>query len=261
MADSAPLAVVGVNGGAMTAQPRALTSPVFTEEDHQTWATLYKRQFALVKGCACRLFLDSLPRLQLDPERLPDPQVFSERLSRMTGWTLGDAQNEYLGPTEWFEHIAERRFPVTNYIRRPHEIDFTPLPDLFHEFFGHLAFFTDPAFGDMAQMFGPLFLSTVNDRQRLEISRLWWFSLEFGLIREDGDVKIYGAGLLSSPGELAHALDPATPRYEFDVRKVAETQSAAYSFHEGYFILDDYDHPIRIVEEYAREEGLPVPPR
>jgi phenylalanine-4-hydroxylase len=243
----------------MTAQPQTLTSPVYSEEDHHTWATLYKRQLALVKDCACRLFLSSLPRLNLDPKRLPDPQVYSKRLYWMTGWTLGDAQNEYLGPTQWFEHIAERRFPVTNYIRRPDEIDFTPLPDLFHEYFGHLAFFTDRSFADMAQLFGPLYLSAVNERQQLEISRLWWFSIEFGLIREEGMLKIYGAGLLSSPGELAYALNPDTPRYDFDVRQVAETPSAAYSFHPGYFILDDYDHPRRIVEEYARQEGLPIP--
>jgi phenylalanine-4-hydroxylase len=243
----------------MTAQPHVVTSPAYTEEDHQTWAALYKRQIALVKDCACRLFHEGLPRLQLNPQRLPDAHEYSERLRKLTGWTLGDAQNEYLGPTEWFEHITDYRFPVTNYIRRPHELDFTPLPDLFHEYFGHLAFFTDQHFGDTAQMFGPLYLSARNERQQLEIARLWWFSIEFGLIREDGTLKIYGAGLLSSPGELGFALQPDTLRWPFDIRRVAETPSAAYSYHKGYFILDDYDHPRRIVQDYAKMEGLPIP--
>lgn len=242
----------------MTAQPDVLTAPAYSEEDHHTWATLYARQMAVIGDYACKDFFRGLAKLQLDPERLPDPEVISQRLQRLTGWTLGDAQNAYLGPTEWFEHIAERRFPVTNYIRRPHEIEFTPLPDLFHEYFGHLAFFTDPFFADTAQMFGPLYLAA-DERQRLEIARLWWFTTEFGLIREGGQVKIYGAGLLSSPGELFHALQPETPRYSFDVRRAAETESAVYSFHDAYFVLDDPGHIRRIIQDYAAMEGLPLP--
>ncbi len=243
----------------MAAQPVQLTASTYTEKDHQTWAKLIERQSARVADCACQLFLEGFPRLQLDPKRLPDPHTLEERLRQLTGWTLGDAQNEYLGPTEWFEHLNEFRFPVTNYIRRPHELDFTPLPDLFHEYFGHLAFFTDQYFADTAQMFGPLYLSAQNDRQRLEISRLWWFTTEFGFIRENGGLKIFGAGLLSSTGELEFALKPDTPKYDFDIRRVAETPSAVYSFHTHYFILDDYEHVRRIIQEYARMEGLPIP--
>src|SRR5258705_6033572 len=243
----------------MTAQPHVMTSPAYTEEDHQTWAALYKRQIALVKDCACRLFHEGLPRLQLNPQRLPDAHEYSERLRELTGWTLGDAQNEYLGPTEWFEHITEYRFPVTNYIRRPHELDFTPLPDLFHEYFGHLGFFTNQRFADDAQLFGQLYMSAVNERQQLEIARLWWFTTEFGLIREDGQVKAYGAGLLSSPGELMHALKPETPRYDFDIRKMAQTASAPYGYHEAYWVIDGWDHLRQIVFDYAKMEGLPAP--
>ncbi len=236
----------------------SLSHPHFADEDHQTWATLYARQLPLVQENACQLYLNGLPRLALDPLRLPDPDVYSTRLKAMTGWTLGDAQGAYLGATEWFEHLAEARFPATNYIRRPHEIEFTPMPDLFHEYFGHLAYFTDPDFADTAQMFGPLYLSA-NKRQQSEIARMWWFTTEFGLIREKGAVKIFGAGLMSSPGELQHALDPATPRFDFDIRRVAETASAPYGYHEAYFIIDDVAHIRRILVDYARMEGLPTP--
>src|SRR5262249_33918490 len=153
----------------MTAQEKLVSLHTYSEEDHLTWATLVERQSALVADRACRMFKEGFPRLQLDPKRLPDPRVVSERIKSLTGWTLGDAQNEYLGPTDWFEHLNEFRFPVTNYIRRPHELEFTPNPDLFHEYFGHLAFFTDQYFADTAQMFGPLYLSAVNERQQLEI--------------------------------------------------------------------------------------------
>lgn len=231
----------------------------YTAEDHRTWAALYARQIDLVADCACSLFLKGFEKLGLDPKRLPDRDETSARIQRMTGWTLGDAQNAYLGPTEWFEHLAERRFPVTDYIRRPEELDFTPLPDLFHEYFGHLAFFTDQYFADTAQRFGKLYLSAVNERQQLAIARLWWYTTEFGLLCENGVLKIYGAGLLSSPGELAHALKPGTPQYPFDIQRVAETPGAAYSMHEAYFILDDEDHPRRIIKAFAQMEGLPEP--
>jgi phenylalanine-4-hydroxylase len=232
---------------------------VYSEEDHDTWAKLCARQVDLVEQVACRQFREGWPRLALNPQRLPDVREVSQHVYRLTGWTLGDAQNAYLGPTEWFEHLAERRFPVTNYIRRPHELDFTPLPDLFHEYFGHLAFFTDPYFADVAQLFGPLYLAARDERQRLGVARLWWYTTEFGLIREGGEIKIFGAGLYSSPGELAHALHPDTPRHAFDIQRVAETPSAVYSFHPAYFILDDEEHVLRIIQEYARIEGLPIP--
>ncbi len=243
----------------MVASATTVHTPTFSEEDHGTWAELCKRQSARIADRACQLYLEGYPKLQLDPTRLPDQQIVSQRLQRITGWTLGDAQNEYLGPTEWFEHLAECRFPVTNYIRRPNELDFTPLPDLFHEYFGHLAFFTDQYFADTAQMFGVLYLSSNDERQHLEISRLWWFTTEFGLIREKGALKIYGAGLYSSTGELDFAFKEDTPRYDFDIRTVAETPSAVYSFHKGYFVLDDYEHTRRIIQDYAKMEGLPVP--
>ena len=235
------------------------TTPAFTQEDHDTWSKLYERQSQIIATTACQLYLEGLPKLQLDPHRLPDPTAVSKRLQAMTGWRLGNAQNEYLGATQWFEHLRECRFPVTNYIRRPDELDFTPLPDLFHEYFGHLAFFTDQRFANDVQLFGQLYLSARNERQQLEISRLWWFTTEFGLVRENGAFKVYGAGLLSSPGELKHALEPETPRHEFDIRKVAETPSAPYGYHDAYWVIDGFDHLRQIIQDYAAMEGLPDP--
>jgi phenylalanine-4-hydroxylase len=236
-----------------------VTAPNYTAEDHQTWATLYERQMKQVGDCACRLFYDGMARLKLDPKHLPDKNETSAKLNRMTGWTLADAQNEYLSAIEWYEHTIHHRFPVTNYIRRPHEIDFTPLPDLFHEYFGHLALFTDQEFADTYYMIGPLYLSG-NERQRLEVSRLSWFTTEFGIMREEGQLKIFGAGLFSSIGELAHAFAPETPRYEFDIRRVAETPAVVHNYHDHYFIFDGLPHLRHILQEYARMEGLPIPP-
>ena len=241
-----------------TASP-TLKQPNYTEQDHAVWAALWRRQLPLAQQHACQMYLEGLPKLNLDQTRLPDPVQISDHLNAMTNWALGDAENDYLGATEWFEHIAERRFPVTNYIRKMEELEYTPLPDLFHEYFGHLAFFTNPEFADIAQLFGPLYLSATEDYQKLGIARLWWFTTEFGLMRENGEVKILGAGLLSSPGEMQHALHPDTPRYEFDIRRVAETPSAPYGFHDHYFIVDSLEHVRQIIYRYAEMESLPVP--
>jgi len=235
-----------------------VATQTYTEEDHETWHKLCVRQMELVRGVACREFFEGLPKLNLDFNRLPDRNVMNAHIQKLSGWTLADAQNEYLGPTEWFEHLDARRFPVTDYIRRPHELDFTPLPDLFHEYFGHLAFFTDKGFGDIAHRFGEVYLKTRTEEQQLAIARLWWFSIEFGFIREDGQLKVFGAGLLSSPGELQHALRPDVPKLPFDINRVAATQSAAYSFHNEYFIVDSIAHVRAIIDDYARQEGLEV---
>jgi phenylalanine-4-hydroxylase len=243
----------------MSTSTPSLTVPIYAEEDHETWSKLYERQMALVGELACQAFLTGFPKLQLDPHQVPEAPTVSARLRQLTGWTLGDAQNEYLGATEWFVHLNAHRFPVTNYIRRPNEIEFTPLPDLFHEYFGHLAFFTDQNFADTAYLFGKLYLTAKNERQQVEIQRLWWFTTEFGFIRENGQLKLLGAGLLSSPGELAHATAPDMPRYEFNIRHVAETPLAVYNFHDFYFIVDSISHIRWIIQEYARMEGLPVP--
>ncbi len=234
------------------------TAGNYSEEDHDTWRRLCTRQSELVRPVACREFHVGMPRLNLDFRRLPDRDLMERHINHLSGWRLADAQNEYLGPTEWFEHIDAKRFPVTDYIRRPHELDFTPLPDLFHEYFGHLAFFTDPAFGDIARRYGTVYLKARTEEQQLAIARLWWFGIEFGFVREDDELKVIGAGLLSSPGELLHALKDEVPKYPFDINRVAATPSAAYSYHDHYFILDSLQHWREIIDSYARQEGLEV---
>jgi phenylalanine-4-hydroxylase len=243
----------------MFTPPQTKTPPTYSSQEHNTWAQLYARQKALVTGATCQLFNVGFPKLGLDPLRLPDKATLSARIYQHTQWTLTDAQNGYLGPTEWFEHLAERRFPVTDYIREPHELEFTPNPDLFHEYFGHLAFFTDQAFADSAQAFGKLYLSAKTERQQLDIARLWWFSTEFGFIKEEGALKVYGAGLISSPGEFLLAMKPELPKLPFEIAKVVATAGAAYTMHTQYFVLEDYAHLNRLLSEYASSEGLPHP--
>lgn len=240
----------------MDVYDKGVATQTYTEEDHSTWNKLCVRQIELVRDVACREYLEGFPKLNLDFTRLPDREVMSAHIQRLSGWTLANAQNEYLGPTEWFEHLYHRRFPVTDYIRKPDELDFTPLPDLFHEYFGHLPFFTDTVFGDLSRHFGEVYFKARTEEQQTGIARIWWFSTEFGFIRENGELKVFGAGLFSSPGELLHSLKPETPKHPFDPARVAATPSAVYSMHPFYFYVDSLQHIHDALDEYARIEGF-----
>jgi phenylalanine-4-hydroxylase len=240
----------------MSTHDKGVVAPTYTAVDHQTWGKLWDRQNRLVEQVACRAFLEGLPLLELDPVHVPDRDTVSARLQGMVGWKLANAENEYLGRDEWFEHLLHRRFPVTDYIRRPEELNFTPLPDLFHEYFGHLAFFTDQSYADMSERYGQIYEHTSTEEQRAAIQRLWWYSIEFGLIREDDQLKVIGAGLLSSPGELFHALEGPVERVAFDIAQVAETPQATHAYHDRYFILDSTEQLRTIIEEYGVREGL-----
>ncbi|MBA3943033.1 MAG: amino acid hydroxylase [Herpetosiphonaceae bacterium] len=229
----------------------------WTDREHETWAKLYERQMECITGLSCQAFNEGLHMLGYDPKHLPDPVAISQLIRQHSGWGLTSAQNEYLGATEWFEHIVGRRFPVTEYIRDLKDLDFTPLPDLFHEYFGHLALFTDQRFADISQQFGELYLLG-DERQRADIAKLWWFSIEFAFIKEDGEEKVLGAGLLSSPGELEFARHGGKPHHPFTIERVTQAKPAAYSFHEEYFVLDSIEQMQQVIDEYAQREGLPM---
>jgi phenylalanine-4-hydroxylase len=224
----------------------------YSSEDHDTWNKLCTRQHDLVKSVAAREFFPGMQRIGLDYTRIPDMREMSDRMQALCGWTLVSAENEYLADDVWFDHLRNRHFPVTNYIRRPHELDFTPIPDLFHEYFGHLAFVNDPSVAAQAEEFGRLY-DAVPPEHRLQVANFWWFSWEFGFIRQDGQLRIFGAGLLSSPGELRYALDEKTPKRPFDLDTFMTMRRLPHQYHDGYFVYDSYAQitdTLRRIREY-----------
>lgn len=212
----------------------------YEREDHDTWNQLCTRQHRLVDDVAAAEFFPGMQRIGLDYTRIPDIRVMSDRLRELCGWTLVSAENEYLADEVWFGHLRNRRFPVTSYIRRPDELDFTPIPDLFHEYFGHLAFVNYPAFAAQAEQFGQLYFA-VPEEFRITVANFWWFSWEFGFIRQKGELKIFGAGLLSSPGELRYALAEALPKEPFELSRLMSMRRSPHEYHDGYFVYDSFD--------------------
>lgn len=230
-------------------------SKQYTKEQHRTWSKLVKRQLTQVKSDASQYFITGLPEIGLPKSRIPDQEVMSQDIQALVGWQLVDAENEYLNAREWFNWLNKKTFPVTSYIRQPNELDFTPLPDMFHEYFGHLPFFAHQEIADLAQLFGSI-AEVANERQLIEIQRLWWFSFEFGFIRENDTTKAFGAGLISSPGEFIHALSHQPLHREFNITDVINTPIAVASYNSAYFVFDSITRLRELVLVYASREGL-----
>lgn len=220
----------------------------YGEADHAIWRTLYDRQIRIVRDYAAPEFLDGLARLGA-ADGIPRFEEASERLRRLTGWTLV-AVPGLIPDAPFFAHLAARRFPVTVWIRRPDELDYLVEPDVFHDFFGHVPLLSDPVFADYLRSYGETGAEVLASGGRLEpLSRLYWYMVEFGLIRRGGDLRAYGAGMLSSAGETVFSVeDPRPLRVAFDRDRVMRTGYRIDDFQQTYFVLDDFAQLFRATE-------------
>ncbi len=214
----------------------------YTATDHQTWARLFARQQALLPGRVSQTFLDNLARLAMRADGIPKFDDLNPLLRRSTGWELIGVEG-LLPELTFFEHLANRRFPVTWWIRRPEQIDYLAEPDLFHDLFGHVPLLMEPAFADYMQAYGQggLRAHGFGAEALTRLTRLYWYTVEFGLIREPSGLRIYGAGIVSSKGESIHCLESAAPnRIGFDLRRVMRTRYRIDSYQKTYFVIDGY---------------------
>ncbi|MCW5874699.1 MAG: hypothetical protein KIS88_08665 [Anaerolineales bacterium] len=213
---------------------------VFSEEQNAVWRDLYERQMPNVQQFACSDYLRGFELLALSPERIPQLKELNAVITPRTGWRMVRTKVRYSDAVPWYHHFARRQFLITDYMRGRHEMDFTPEPDMFHDIFGHLPFMALPKYTALQDLFAPAFLRA-DDAQRENIKRLAWFSTEFGLIQEEGEVKIFGAGLLSSFGEIQHVMAGKTPMRPFSVENVIGYEKAIYTFNEVLFVIESLD--------------------
>jgi phenylalanine-4-hydroxylase len=209
----------------------------YSEADHDTYRRLYERQAALVPGRACDEFLAALPSLGAS-DRIPRFEAINERLYRATRWEIV-AVPGLIPEVPFFTLLANRRFPVTDWIRTAAEFDYIVEPDVFHDLFGHVPLLFNPVFADHMQEYGKGGLKA----HRLDacelLSRLYWYTIEFGLIRQHGGLRAYGAGILSSPGELRYAVESPEPRrVPLDIERVMRTRYKIDSFQQTYFVIE-----------------------
>lgn len=217
----------------------------YTAEDHAVWKALYKRQLDVLPGRAITEFLDNLSTLGIDQDRIPNFDDVNDILQKRTGWQVVAVPG--LIPDEpFFELLANRRFPVGNFIRTAQQLDYIQEPDVFHDVFGHVPLLADETFANYIEEYGKGGLKAAKLGQINKLARLYWYTVEFGLIREKGDLRIYGAGILSSPTESVFALESDSPhRIEFDLKRVLQTEFQIDDFQDNYFVIDSFDQLFR----------------
>ena len=213
---------------------------VYTPEEHDIWRTLYKRQMKILPGRSIELFMDSLSTLGIAQDRIPSFDEVNAILMKRTGWQVVPVPG--LIPDEpFFEMLAHRRFPSGNFIRRADQLDYIQEPDVFHDLFGHVPILADPVFGDYMHSYGEGGLKAARLGAINEISRLYWYTVEFGLIEEPKGLRIYGAGILSSPTESVFSLESDSPnRVRFDLKRILRTHFQIDDFQDTYFVINSF---------------------
>lgn len=221
----------------------------FTAEEHAVWDTLYARQIELLPGRASKAFLRGLDLLKLSESGIPNFEELSDRLMKATGWQVVAVPG--LVPDDvFFDHMANRRFVAGNFIRRADQLDYLQEPDVFHDVFGHVPLLADPVFADYMEAYGRGGLRALEHGALKQLSRLYWYTVEFGLIEEDDGLRIYGAGIVSSHGESRYALDSDSPnRIGFDLKRVMRTEYRIDDFQQNYFVIPSYDELLRVTVE------------
>ncbi|MDO9430521.1 MAG: phenylalanine 4-monooxygenase [Phenylobacterium sp.] len=209
----------------------------YSQAEHDVWTTLYERQAGLLQGRACDAFLKGLDALDLHRGGIPDFSRINEELTRLTGWSVVAVPG--LVPDEvFFEHLANRRFPAGRFIRKADQLDYLQEPDVFHDVFGHVPMLTDPTFADYMQAYGQGGMRALGRGQLHNLARLYWYTVEFGLLETPEGLRIYGAGIVSSLAESIFALDDPSPnRLGFDLERVMRTPYRIDDFQQVYFVI------------------------
>lgn len=212
----------------------------YTQDEHQIWDTLYARLMQVLPGRAAPDFLEGLRALQLDRGGIPDFERLSDELDALTGWRVVAVPG--LVPDEiFFEHLAHRRFPAGNFIRTREQLDYIQEPDVFHDVFGHVPMLTHPVFANYMQAYGEGGLRSLRHASLKNLAALYWYTVEFGLIRTPDGLRIYGAGIVSSPAESIFSLESRSPhRLQFDLTRLMRTDYRIDDFQQTYFVIDDY---------------------
>jgi phenylalanine-4-hydroxylase len=214
----------------------------YTHVEHGTWAQLFRRQSDLLPQRACREFLDNVGRLRMSEQQIPKFDDLNRVLRANTGWILVGVEG-LLPELTFFDHLANRRFPVTWWIRKPGQIDYIAEPDLFHDLFGHVPLLLQPEFADYMQAYGAggVRAHGFGPEALMNLTRLYWYTVEFGLIDTPQGLRIYGSGIVSSKGESIHCLENAAPnRIGFDLERVMRTRYRIDTFQKSYFVIDSF---------------------
>ena len=235
----------------------------FTADEHANWDNLFARQSAMLPGRAADAFMRGIDVLKLSRPGIPDYRELTAQLMAATGWQI-IAVPGLVPDAVFFDHLANRRFPAGNFIRTPEQSDYLQEPDVFHDVFGHVPMLADPVFADYMVAYGKGGLRSLGFGALDHLARLYWYTVEFGLIKQPNGLRIYGAGIVSSYAESIFALeDPRPNRIAFDLLRVMRTHYRIDDFQQNYFVISSIDKLLTVTVEtdfaplYARLDILP----
>jgi phenylalanine-4-hydroxylase len=221
--------------------------------EHGVWRTLFDHQLNILRGRACDEFLDGLDKLRLVSDRIPDFEQLSDALGRLTGWRIVAVPS--LVPDEiFFDHLANRRFPAGQFIRSAGQLDYIEEPDVFHDVFGHAPMLAHPVFANYMEAYGKGGQRAVKEFGALKnLARLYWYTVEFGLIEKPEGLRIYGSGIVSSRSESIYSVENPSPnRIHFDLERVMRTDYRIDDFQESYFVIGSFKE---LFEETYKDFG------
>jgi phenylalanine-4-hydroxylase len=215
--------------------------PSYSAAEHDRWRRLFARQARLLPGRACEAFLEAKARLGLSGASIPDFADLSERLSAMTDWRVVPVAG-LIPDDAFFDHLANRHFPAGAFIRPEEELDYLEEPDVFHDIFGHVPLLANPFYAAFLEAYGKGGRRALDRGQLHHLARLYWYTVEFGLMTSPVGLRIFGAGIMSSPAETIFALEDTSPnRVAFDLERIMRTKYLIDDFQQTYFVIDSFD--------------------
>ncbi len=224
----------------------------YSEEEHDRWNRLFARQAKLLPGRACDEFLEAKAKLELSRDGIPDFEDLSARLSALTGWRVVPVAG-LIPDDAFFEHLANRRFPAGAFIRPESELDYLEEPDVFHDVFGHVPLLANPVYARFLEAYGKGGERALERGQLHNLARLYWYTVEFGLIATPHGLRIFGAGILSSPAETIFSLSDSSPnRIAFNLQRVMRTKYIIDDFQQSYFVIDSFE---QLLQECYQDFG------
>lgn len=221
----------------------------YTKEDFEVWKQLYNRQSDLLRKYASKDFLNALDLIGFSADRIPDFKEIEKVLAPITGWKLETVPN-ISEQKDFFTFLSSKRFTATCWLRKLDELDYLEEPDMFHDVFGHVPLLSNKAYTDFFEAISHVALRHIDSPKAIELlGRIYWFTIEFGLIREEDELKIYGAGIISSFGETNNCLSEGTEKYDFDVAQILNTDFRTDVLQDKYFVIDSYQQLFDAVPE------------
>ena len=220
----------------------------YTAEEHEVWGILYRRRMKELASTASGVFLHGAEVIGLSDATVPRLESVNQRLSGLTGWNAVPVTG-FIPAKDFFRCLAQRRFPTTITVRPRESLEYVPAPDIFHDVFGHVPLHANPVVADFLQRFGALAAEAIEEEDVKRMARLFWFTVEFGLVREDHEVKAYGSGLISSSADAANALGPTCDRRPFDVQAVMSQPFEIDRLQDVLFVVESFDQLFEAIQQ------------